>query len=273
MAQTTATRNAAQGLDLGLYPYAWASDWGEDDAGIWVGFTFRGVRQGFRWIPPGDFTMGSPEHEPERFRNEKQHHVTLTKGFWLGETTVTQALWQAVIGGNPSGFTGEDLPVANVGWDDAVGFLDTLNGRCPELALRLPTEAEWEYACRAGTNTPFSTGAKLTTDQANYHGDFPYAGGEKGIARRKTVPVTELPANDWGLYHMHGNVWEWCADWYGAYPDEPVVDPTGPDTGVSRVLRGGSWADFARDARSAYRIHDQPSNRYDFYGFRLARGL
>ena len=273
MAQTTATRNPAQGLDLGIYPYRWASDWGDDEAGIWVGFTYRGVRQAFRWIPPGEFTMGSPENEPERFKNEKQHHVTLTKGFWLGETTVTQALWQAVMGGNPSRSKGEDHPVGEVSWDDARVFLDQLNGRYPELALRLPTEAEWEYACRAGTNTPFSSGANLTTDQANYNVNYPYAGGKKGIDRGKTVPVTELPANAWGLYQMHGNVWEWCADWYGSYPDEPVLDPTGPDTGDYRVLRGGSWILNARFLRSAYRNHNEPSYRHLYTGFRLARGL
>jgi len=255
------------------FPYDWASDWGEDRFGIWVAFAHQGIRQAFRWIPPGKFSMGSPEHEPERWNDENQHEVVLTRGFWLADTACTQALWQAVMGSNPSGFRGEERPVENVSWQDAVAFIDKLNGQRPELALRLPTEAEWEYACRAGTATPFSFGETITTDQVNFNGNFPYANGQKGRYRRETVPVRDLPANDWGLYQMHGNVWEWCRDWYGADPSGPVVDPTGPESGQKRVLRGGSWFYYGRLVRSAARYMYDPSARDDLIGFRLARGL
>jgi formylglycine-generating enzyme required for sulfatase activity len=138
------------------------------------------------------------------------------------------------------------------------------------LPARLPTNAEWEYACRAGTTTPFSFGAKVTPDVVNYNGNYPYAGGEKGVYRQKTVPAASLQANPWGLYEMHGNIYEWCADWYADYPTEPQIDPQGPQTGVDRVLRGGSWGDVGRLVRSAYRSKRGPGLRAHFIGFRLA---
>jgi hypothetical protein len=171
--------------------------------------------------------------------------VRLSRGFWLADTVCTQALWQAVTGANPSHFKDDARnPVESVSWDDVQAFLSELNRRVPGLQARLPSEAEWEYACRAGTTTPFSFGDNITPEQVNYDGNQPYAGGEKGLYRQKTVPAGSLPANPWGLYEMHGNVWEWCADWYGDYPNTPQVDPTGPQTGGSRVLRGGSWNSF-----------------------------
>ena len=138
-----------------IFPEAWASDWGEDEYGLWMAFTYKGIKQTFRWIEPGTFLMGSTEDEPERFDNELLHPVTLTQGFWLADSTVTQALWGAVMGDTPSDFKGENRPVENVSWDDAQRFIQKVNNMKPELQLCLPTEAQWEYACRAGTTTPF----------------------------------------------------------------------------------------------------------------------
>ncbi len=269
------------------FPAPWASDWGEDEYGLWMSLSYRGVRQALRWIPPGEFMMGSPEDEPEREDDEAQHRVVLTQGFWLAETTCTQALWQAVMGNNPSRFQGADRPVENVSWEDAQAFLARFNRIAPELALRLPTEAEWEYACRAGTSTPFWFGQQITPEQVNYNGNYPYAGGRKGQDRAETVSVYALPCNAWGLYQMHGNVWEWCQDWYAPYPavaadtpaghtgtaaDTAAVNPTGPAAGVFRVLRGGSWFFGAGRARAARRFALQPGDRSALIGFRLARG-
>jgi len=254
------------------FPAAWAREWGEDDAGLWMTMAYKGVPYTFRWMTPGRFLMGSPESEPERGSDETQHEVILTRGFWLGETPVTQSLWEAAMGESPSRFTGPDRPVEQVSWEDAQGFIARLNGERDDLLLRLPTEAEWEYACRAGTTTPFWFGEQITTEQANYDGNNPYADGPIGEYREETVDVRALPANAWGLYQMHGNVDEWCQDWYGDYPSGPVTDPEGPETGTRRVLRGGSWFIFAGGLRSACRLHREPGLRYGNSGFRLARG-
>src|SRR5262249_18000253 len=131
--------------------------------------------------------------------------------------------------------------VEQVSWEDVQRFLARINDAAPDLLLHLPTETEWEYACRAGTTTAFSFGNQITPEQVNYDGNYPHARGKRGLYRRETVPVKALPCNDWGLYQMHGNVWEWCQDWYGAYPAETVVDPAGPVQGAGRVLRGGGW--------------------------------
>ena len=252
----------------------WADDAGIDEHGIYADFSVEKVKQRMRWVWPGTFMMGSPESEPEpeRFDNEKQHEVTISEGFWLAETTCTQALWQAIMGENPSNFKGGNLPVETVSWEDCQKFIQVINRRKSGLELRLPSEAEWEYACRAGTVTPFSFGDNITTGQVNYNGEYPYNNAEKGEKRGKTVAVKSLPCNAWGLYEMHGNVWEWCSDWYGEYPAGAVVDPVGPETGTPRVLRGGSWLFYARVCRSAYRCGYEPGDRDNGFGFRLARG-
>ncbi len=226
-----------------------------------------------RWISPGEFWMGSPDDEPERLDNEARHRVILTRGYWLAETACPQALWQAVMGDNPSYLKGGDLPVEEVRWEDVQAFCEELNRQLTGLQARLPSEAEWEYACRAGTETPFWWGKELTTDLANYEGNHPYNEGPKGEYREKTLPVKSFTANPWGLYQVHGNVWEWCEDWFDAYPtDEPGIDPTGPERGTLRVWRGGCWFGDGRWLRAADRNHYLPANRNDYLGFRLAAG-
>jgi formylglycine-generating enzyme required for sulfatase activity len=250
----------------------WAEITGRDSFGLFAEFRVQGVVQRLRWINPGEFLMGSPEQEAERLDNEIQHEVILSQGFWLADTACTQALWEAVIGQNPSYFKGAERPVEQVSWEETMEFIKKLNDQIAGLNLRLPTEAEWEYACRAGTRTPFWFGDNITTEQVNYHGEHPYAGGEKGEYRGETVEVKALPCNGWGLYQIHGNVLEWCSDWYGEYPEGPLTDPVGPKTGKRRVLRGGGWSDGGGGARSAQRNFNTPDYRNIFVGFRLARG-
>jgi len=223
----------------------------------------------FVWIAPGPFMMGSPKDEPERDDDETLHQVTLTRGYYLQTTQVTQGQWRAVMGDNPSGFQdgGDTCPVESVSWDDAQEFIQKLNQRGDRITYGLPTEAQWEYAARAGTRTPFFFGGQLSTDQANYNGKYPMPGGSTGEYREKTVPVGSFPANAWGLYDMHGNVHEWCQDWYGEYPSGPVEDPTGPSSGVGR---GGSWFSSARYCRSARRSSRHPDARDNYLGLRLA---
>ncbi|MDP6190653.1 MAG: formylglycine-generating enzyme family protein, partial [Gammaproteobacteria bacterium] len=192
-------------------PWPWAREIGVDDEGLWAEFAINGVGQVMRWIVPGEFVMGSPQEEAERDDDERQHQVTLSQGFWLAETACTQELWQVVMGNNPSRFTDNlQNPVEQICWDDCQQFCQRANALLEGLQLRLPTEAQWEYACRAGTSTPFSFGEQITTGQANYDGNFPYTDGPKGEYRRQTVPVSEFEPNHWGLLQMHGNVWEWC---------------------------------------------------------------
>ena len=260
-----------------VFPFAWAVAYGEDRCGLWQAFEVASVRQVLRWIPPGRFLMGSPESEPERFDNEQQHPVTLTRGFWLGETACTQALWRAVTGDNPSHFKDdEEAPVEQVSWDDVMErFLPALNGKVQGLEAALPSEAQWEYACRAGTETPFWFGSQIDSEQVNFNGNYPMPGGRKSAYRERTVGVRALPANGWGLYQMHGNVWEWCADESGPYPEGEAIDPVGraPSSGLAgRVLRGGSWFDGARYCRSAHRYAIGPSGHSDIISFRLVRG-
>ena len=255
------------------FPVAWTSDLVEDSFGRSLLLTVGEERQRFRWIEPGRFLMGSPTDEAERGRTEIPHEVTLSSGFWLADTTCTQAFWQAVWPVNPSHFQDHgDNPVENVSWHDAQGFIAELNRRLPGLHARLPSEAEWEYACRAGTKTPFAFGDQITPDLVNYHGGYPYAGGEKGLYRQRTAAAGSLPANPWGLHEMHGNVWEWCADWYAEYPSEPQLDPRGPRYGKQRVLRGGTWGDPGRYARAANRGRIEPAYRPRSSGFRIALG-
>ncbi len=254
------------------FPFPWACDWGEDRFGPWVAFRIKGVRQRLRWVPPARFQMGSPANEQERLSNERQHWVTLSSGLWLADTACTQALWKAVMGINPSRFQGAERPVEQVSWEDAQNFFARLNASLSGLELRLPSEAEWEHACRAGTRTAFGFGDTISTDQVNYNGDYPYRDGPKGENRKETVEVTVLPANAWGLYQMHGNVWEWCQDWMGDYPTGDVWDPLGPATGVQRVGRGGSWLAHAANCRAALRGAWHPGYRRGGLGVRLARG-
>jgi formylglycine-generating enzyme required for sulfatase activity len=221
------------------------------------------------WIPAGSFTMGSSSKEKGRGDDEIQRRVTFTAGFYMGAHAVTQEQWHKVMGGNPSHFKGEpNLPVDSVSWHDCKAFCKTLSLREGKL-YRLPTEAEWEYACRAGTTTAYHTGDTLSTNQANYNGNFVYGAGTKGVFREKTTPVGSFPANAWGLFDMHGNVWQWCEDWHGGYARTDVVDPTGPKTGKSRILRGASWSNHPIFARSANRNFADPDTRIEHNGFRV----
>jgi formylglycine-generating enzyme required for sulfatase activity len=225
----------------------------------------------FVWIKPGNFVMGSPKEEKLREDNETQHKVTLTKGFYMGVYTVTQEQWQEVMGNNPSFFKGEkNLPVEQVSWNDCQEFVKKLREKDKDKkAYRLPTESEWEYSCRAGTKTPFHFGETISTDQANYNGNFTYGDGKKGVYRKKTTPVDSFPANAWGLHDMHGNVWQWCQDRYGDYPQKDVVDPQGPEKGELRVLRGGSWYFTPEYCRSACRLRNEPAFRLSDFGLRV----
>ncbi len=256
------------------FPDKLASDWGQDERGFFQVFTINKVRQVFRWIFPGRFLMGSHVNEAERDDDEVQHEVVLARGFWLADTACTQELWKVVMDDNPSSFTDNtNNPVENVSWDMCKEFIGKMNELEPSLELRLPTEAEWEYVCRAGTETPFCFGENITTEQVNYNGKYSYKGVRKGEYRKKTVKVKRiLPCNNWGLYQMNGNVWEWCEDWFGDYNLEEKTDPEGPKDGEYRVLRGGSWYNHGRDVRSAYRNGHEPGFRNDRTGFRLVRG-
>ncbi len=277
----------------------------------------EGVEFALRFIPAGSFQMGSPESEEGRDGDEPQHRVTLTRSFWMGETEITQAQWQALMGTEPSRFKecGSECPVERVNWYAAVTFANELSKRsrltaCYQLSgdngrrageglvyqdvsfeglecpgYRLPTEAEWEYAARASTTKPFWTGENLTTEQANYNGNLPYAGHAKGEYRQTTVEVRSFDANPWGLHGVHGNVREWTQD--AAEFEAILVTLLTPTTGTDkagrrdplstrgplRVLRGGGWGSGARYCRAANRDAVGPGNRSDFVGFRLVRTL
>jgi sulfatase modifying factor 1 len=185
-------------------------------------------------------------------------------------TEVTQGQWWQVMGTDPSSFDdcGDNCPVETVSWDEAQAFIEELNRREATNGYRLPTEAQWEYACRAGTTTPFSFGECLSTSQANYDGDYPYTGCSSGTYRKTPIAVASLGKNAWGLYDMHGNVWEWCSDWYGSYSSAvPRPDPEGPTSGNYRVIRGGSWNIGARSCRSANRNGVTPELPPSYLGF------
>ncbi|PNY33948.1 formylglycine-generating enzyme family protein [Rhodopirellula baltica] len=253
----------------------WASGWGQDRYGYFAEFSIRTgpmyweiVTQRMRWIPAGTFLMGSPESEAERSDNEVQHEVTISQGFWLADTTCQQELWEAVMANNPSQFKGLQHPVENVNYHDALEFCERIAELVPGLRLQLPTESQWEYACRAGTTTAFSYGETVSTDDVNYDGNYPMPNSPPGEYRQTTIDCKMLHPNDWGLYQMHGNVREWCSDWYGPYDREATVDPNGPPTGSSRVFRGGCWIVDARLARSAYRFRYAPGLRSSALGFR-----
>ena len=212
-------------------------------------------------VPAGKFKMGSPESEKGRSKAETLHEVTLTNPFYMGKYEVTQEQWEAVMGKNPSIRKGAKLPVTNVSWEDCQDFIKKLNAKT-NGGYRLPTEAEWEYACRAGSTTAYSFGDKITPKDANYE--------DSKIG--KPVVTGSYKPNAFGLYDMHGNVYEWCEDWYEDYPAGAVIDPKGPGTGESRVvLRGGSFFYNVSTARSSNRFFYTPTFRYFNYGFRLAR--
>lgn len=252
-------------------------------------------------IPAGTFSMGSPASEVSRRSDEIQHHVTLSafkmskheitvaqfkvfvdatgyitdaeKGtgevvsgssIWTGTKFELKAgiNWKCDVNGKVRPAAEYNHPVIHVSWNDAVAFAEW-------MGCRLPTEAEWEYACRAGTTTPFNTGNNLTTAQANYNGNYPYNNNAKGEYREKTMPAGSFSPNVWGLYDMHGNVWEWCSDWYGDYSTGAQTDPIGPASGSLHVDRGGSWDGGARLCRAAFRCSSYPGDRFNFRGFRL----
>jgi len=260
----------------------------------------NGLGMVFCWCPRGTFLMGSPPDEPERMDSENQVQVTLSRGFWLGKYQVTQQEYEQLMGTNPSDFKGKRYPVEQVSWEDSVRFCTAFTkkerraGRIPEgWVFSLPTEAQWEYACRAGTTTATAFGNQLSSHQANFNGNAPYNGAAKslravayaisaffngnapynGAAKgpyvKRTTDVGSYRPNAWGLHDMHGNVWEWCQDWY----DEQLrggVDPFGPLLASNRVYRGGCWGGDGRVCRSANRFRNAPVNRVINLGFRVA---
>jgi formylglycine-generating enzyme required for sulfatase activity len=221
-------------------------------------------------IPGGTFMMGSPENEVERFSDERpQHHVTVPS-FLMGKYPVTQAQYQAIMGTNPSLFKGSNRPVEKVSWHNAVAFCEKLS-QITGKTYRLPSEAEWEYACRAGTTTPFYCGETITTDLANYDGNYTYGQGSKGVYREETTEVGIFPANPFGLYDMCGNVREWCEDgWHENYINAPTDGSAWTSLSSQRkLLRGGSWNNHPDLCRSAYRsLYNLGSNDFNI-GFRV----
>ncbi|MEZ5535871.1 MAG: SUMF1/EgtB/PvdO family nonheme iron enzyme [Thiolinea sp.] len=254
---------------------SWADNLGEDQYGYYADLTIskgflvqKHITQRFRLIKAGTFMMGTEGSEGGCLKDGNQHQVTLSKDFWLADTACTQALWQVVCGDNPSYFKGDDnRPVENVSWDDIQQFLQKLNAQVQGLSACLPTEAQWEYACRAGTETAYLFGDEIGYEQVNFNENV-----------GKTITVKSLPANPWGMYEMHGNIWEWCQDvWQEKFPATPVTDPlaeqrAGRDAAVVRVLRGGSWFSIGRDCRSAIRLRLGASARDRSFGFRFAVG-
>lgn len=224
-------------------------------------------------IRPGCFWMGSPEQEYGRDQDELRHRVCITKPYSMGRYEVTQGQWQAVMGDTPWYFSscGAQCPVERVSWNDVQAFIAKLNALTGGN-YRLPSEAEWEYAARAGTDTAFSFGDDIDSSQVNYNGRYPYRSQQVEDYNRAPMAVGSYPANPWGLYDMHGNVWEWVQDYQGSYPQGEVSDPTGPPSGANRVYRGGSWSSTARRCRSATRNLQSPERRYFNVGFRLSRG-
>jgi formylglycine-generating enzyme required for sulfatase activity len=237
-----------------------------------------GVTMTFVLVPPGKFRMGSPEGEADRRTGELLHEVTLSDPFYLGKYEVTQDQYQALIGSNPSQFKGADKPVEQVEWLEADGYCRKLTAdKADKHVYRLPTEAEWEYSCRGGrpVSKPFGIGdgQSLSSQEANFDGTHPYGRAEQGPYLKKTCKVGSYAPNALGLYDMHGNVWEWCADWHGEYPSVNVQNPMGAANSYGRVIRGGSWCRSARICRSAFRLRDDGLPRDDGLGFRVARSV
>ena len=273
------------------FPPPWAVAWGDDRFGLWADLEVKTVIQRLRWIEPGEFWMGSDEAERALLRDEgwerwaknesPRHRVRLSEGFWLADTACTQALWLVVVGGtNPSDFSSDpELPVEQVSFDDVQGFLQRLQRAHTEgRQADLPTESQWEFACRAGNDTAYAFGETVSPHQVNYNGDHPYGDAAKGLNRIHTVRVKALPPNRWGLYQMHGNVWEWCDDALRNYADTAVadgfaLDPAGLlDLGPTahRALRGGSWISRAGGVRAAYRRDSSRGAHRRTMGFRFA---
>ncbi len=226
----------------------------------------EGVSLELVWIPPGEFLMGSPEDEEDRYADEgPQHRVRISRGFWMGKYEVTQAQWESVMGGNPSYITGDPMrPVERVMWEDCQAFLRKLNRRAGGSGFRLPTEAEWEYACRAGTTTGFSFG-----DDYSRLRKYAWYYANSDVT---TYPVGGKKPNAWGLYDMHGNVWEWCeADWHDGYRGAPTDGSAWVDAprGLDRVFRGGGWNFDPGGSRSAFRFRFTPGFRFYDLGFRV----
>lgn len=258
------------------------------------------ANDGLVLIEGGSFMMGSPEDEMQRESDETSHQVKVDD-FYISPYEVTEEEYESVMGDNPSNFTGEKLPVENVSWYDAIEYCNrlseqenltpvyTINGDEVTWDLsangyRLPTEAEWEYASRAGTTTPFNTETSISDEEANYYGHYPYGieenyfsqgnlETEPGVYRETTIEVGSFAPNNWGLYDMHGNVREWVYDYYGEYNIDDDTNPTGPDTGSLKVNRGGGWNDYAKHLRSAYRSSLPPEQSDSNLGFRIARNV
>jgi formylglycine-generating enzyme required for sulfatase activity len=240
------------------------------------------------WIPPGRFWMGSPASEPERRDAEGPQHLVQLQGFFLAQTPITQLQWRTVaqwqpgkgqsgwkrqLDPDPSRFNGDQRPVEQVSWHDATEFCRRLSQRTGRN-YTLPSEAQWEYACRAGTTTAFHFGETISSELANYNGSEAYANGPKGEYRKQTTEVGLFPANAWGLQDMHGNVWEWCLDhWHDSYEGAPEDGSAWLDEKAAederRLLRGGSWSNHPRVCRSVYRGGDHPDYRSDGRGFRV----
>jgi len=222
-------------------------------------------------IPAGEFVMGSPAEEAGRGDNEGPQRTVTVPSFFIGRFQVTQAQYEAVMGQNPSNFKGADRPVEQVSWDDAVAFCEKLSGLVGRT-YRLPSEAEWEYACRAKTTAPFNVGPTITTDLANYNGNESYGNGPKGIFREETTDVGSFPPNAFGLHDMHGNVYEWCQDvWHENYEGAPTDGSAWVDGGdqAQRMLRGGSWINHPVGCRSANRFRPPGGYFSDIVGFRV----
>jgi formylglycine-generating enzyme required for sulfatase activity len=241
-------------------------------ARYFIEYLGNGVNLEMAAIPGGTFMMGSPENEERRRDNENPQHQVTVPSFFMGKYPVTQAQYQAIMGNNPSRFKGSQRPVESVSWRDAVKFCEKLSQRTGKT-YRLPSEAEWEYACRARTTTPFYFGETITTDLANYDGNYPYASAPRGDYRGQTTDVGSFPPNAFGLYDMHGNVWEWCFDdWANSYNNAPTNGSAVTSSSKFNLLRGGSWLDLPVICRSAFRFYLAAGFGLNYVGFRVVCG-
>ncbi len=230
-------------------------------------YTFDNIPFSMVLIPPGRFWMGSLPDEPGRKHDERRYRVILPMPFYIGKQEITQWQWQRVMNYNSSYFRDDRLPVEQVSWYDCIRF-------CNKVNLRIPSEAEWEYSCRAGLTAPFNLGSRINAFQVNYNGNYPCLGDSPGTYRQKTIIGATLPnANSWGCYDFHGNVWEWCYDWYGDYPLTEQINPMGGSSELQRVSRGGGWSAYASSCRSADRSKNEPGFRFIYLGLRVVRYL